>query len=61
MVLPILIYVSDAPASYFFCASAEPLIATEAKSAATNAALPVVSGERIFPPGLGAEDQLFRS
>jgi hypothetical protein len=50
-----LIAVSDAPVSYFFCASADPLTATVAMTTAMIVALPVVGRESIIPPGLGAE------
>src|SRR3954470_11431816 len=53
MMLPILISVSVAPLSYFFCASAVPLMATVAMSAVVNAALLVVSRESIITPGVG--------
>src|SRR5882757_5179274 len=55
MMLPTLISVSLAPVSYFFCASAVPLMATVAMSAVVNAALVVVSRESIITPGFEVE------
>ena len=49
--LPILISVSVAPVSYFFWASALPLMATMAMTAVENAAILVVSRESIISPG----------
>src|SRR5438552_18189952 len=52
MMLPILISVSLAPVSYFFWASALPLIAAKAMTAVANAAILGFGRESIVAPGL---------
>src|SRR6267142_1755092 len=52
MMLPILISVSVAPVSYFFCASALPLKAAKAMTAVENAAIRSCCLESITSPFL---------